>query len=164
MTLAPGVVRVLSIFIWVRHTCKWVFRLEIVIISTNKKSTRIMYVVICLAKKKGKSRKMGTLILLISLIRKIEAPKRKKIQWYNIFGYHCLSSRAQTCCGHPVLAPPLHGLVIRLYVFPLLFNSSSWKQIQKKRTHKILLKKEKTNISETSTEIGIHFNYTQHDF
>ena len=60
------------------------FRLEIVIISTNKKSTRIMYVcsimfvVICLAKKKRKSRKMGMLILLISLIRKIEAPKRKK--------------------------------------------------------------------------------------
>ena len=59
------------------------FRLEIVIISTNKKSTRIMYVcsimfvVICLAKKR-KSRKIGTLILLISLIRKIEAPKKKK--------------------------------------------------------------------------------------
>ena len=59
------------------------FRLEIVIISTNKKSTRIMYVcsimfvVICLAKKR-KSRKIGTLVLLISLIRKIEAPKKKK--------------------------------------------------------------------------------------
>ena len=43
-----------------------------------------MFVVICLAKKR-KSRKIGTLILLISLIRKIEAPKKKKKFFFKIF-------------------------------------------------------------------------------
>ena len=81
----------------------------------------MMFVIICLAKKK--QQKIGNcmytafwyLILYSADFSQEEAQKNFSLKKpNNIFGYHCLSSRAQTCCGHPVLAPPLHGLVIRL--------------------------------------------------